>query len=235
MDFAINRSDHIFILTGAGISAESGLKTFRDSGGLWEKHRIEDVATPEAFEADPEKVWRFYSERRCQLKSALANDAHIAISDFQKVHPNVHLITQNVDTLHESAGSRDVIHMHGRLDTSVCTGCKRKTIGLNQTDGVPKCSVCGGMMRPDIVWFGEIPHHLDIIEEFLSTCALFIGIGTSGSVYPAAMFVNIAKHYGAKTVFINLEEFPSSSIDLFIKGEAGRLVRKFLFEELKIK
>ncbi|MDO4776536.1 MAG: NAD-dependent deacylase [Cardiobacteriaceae bacterium] len=197
------------ILTGAGISQESGIRTFRASDGLWEDHRIEDVATPEAFARNPALVHRFYNARRAQLFSGSVheNAAHLALARLQRALPGeVMLVTQNVDDLHERAGS-DVLHMHGELGKLFCLHCD----ALLQTQGdcfpetpCPHCGKSGGL-RPDIVWFGEMPYHMDCIDRALREAELFVAIGTSGQVYPAAGFVHLAKAAGAKTVEINLE------------------------------
>ncbi len=228
MKFSIGRDDTVFILTGAGISAESGLSTFRDSGGLWDRYRVEDVATPEAFQKDPELVWEFYSKRRKELKNVYPNKAHISIADFQKKYPKTYLVTQNVDNLHERAGSTNVIHMHGSLTRIRCTRCNYLEEHLEDIVGIPKCKECGNILRPDVVWFGEIPYFLNQIYELLSKTKLFIGIGTSGQVYPAAAFVSIAKNFKAKTVFLNKEKIYNEDIDVFIEGNASITVEKFL-------
>lgn len=200
----------IVVLTGAGISAESGLATFRGPDGLWEGHRVEDVATPEAFARDPELVHRFYDARRRQLRdpSIRPNAAHLALAELEeRWHGEVLVITQNVDNLHERAGTANLIHMHGQLDRARCTACGWS--GSWEVDLSPRhaCLACGatGRLRPDIVWFGELPHALDEIEDALDSCDLFIAIGTSGNVYPAAGFVEMVRGAGlAHTVEINL-------------------------------
>lgn len=202
----INRGTSIVILTGAGISAESGLPTFRDKDGLWEGHRFEDVATPEAFLRNPELVHRFYNLRRAALKTVSPNAAHLALGRLQQEFPGrVTLITQNVDDLHERAGSTGVIHMHGELRKSVCTRCDRRVEWDGDLQTGTPCPDCGrsGGMRPDIVWFGEIPHHMERIESAVETADVFAAIGTSGHVYPAAGFVSLAKLAGAQTIEIN--------------------------------
>jgi len=200
----------IVVLTGAGISAESGLKTFRDNNGLWENHSIDEIATPEAYHRNPERVHRFYNQRRLQLKEPdlHPNNAHFALSEFQKwFSGNFTIITQNVDNLHERSGSDNVIHMHGELFKIVCTASGKRFNCDEAIDPYTLCDCCGliGTLRPDIVWFGEVPKSMDLIESMLAGCDLFISIGTSGTVYPAAGFKQVAKAYGAKTVEINLE------------------------------
>lgn len=201
----INR---IVILTGAGISAESGLATFRDSDGLWEKHDPMEIATPEAFERDPELVYRFYNARRRQLATVEANAAHAALARLQsEFDGDVFLVTQNVDDLHERGGSAQVCHMHGQLNTVLCANCKSSMAASADYDAATKCHDCGvaGGLRPDVVWFGEIPYHMEEIELRLSDCDLFIAVGTSGVVYPAAGFVQRALANGALTVEVNKE------------------------------
>ena len=201
----INR---IVILTGAGISAESGLATFRDSDGLWEKHDPMEIATPEAFERDPELVYRFYNARRKQLATVEANTAHVALAHLQREFDgDVFLVTQNVDDLHERGGSAQVCHMHGQLNTVLCAKCKSSMDASADYDARTKCQDCGavGGLRPDVVWFGEIPYHMEEIELRLSDCDLFIAVGTSGVVYPAAGFVQRALASGAMTVEVNKE------------------------------
>lgn len=200
----------IVILTGAGISAESGIRTFRDSGGLWEDHRVEDVATPEAFQRDPALVHRFYNLRRQQLLSdeVAPNAAHRALARLEEAFPGeVLVVTQNIDDLHERGGSGNVIHMHGELLTSWCRACDGRMETLGDVDGDSDCPLCDapGRMRPNIVWFGEIPYDMDRIEEALTGCEVFAAIGTSGNVYPAAGFVRFAHAVGAHTVELNLE------------------------------
>ena len=182
----------IVILTGAGISAESGLATFRGAGGLWAGHPIEDVATPEGFARDPELVHRFYNERRAQLAEVQPNRAHQALVELERAWPgDFLLVTQNVDDLHERAGSRKLIHMHGELAKVRCRGCARVFPWTGPTGEASQCPACGraGALRPHIVWFGEIPFELDRIGAALERCAIFLAIGTSGNVYPAAGFV----------------------------------------------
>lgn len=215
----------IVVLTGAGVSAESGIRTFRASDGLWEEHKVEDVATPEAFVRDPQLVYRFYNQRRAQLLSAdiAPNKAHIALAEFsnQSGH-SVTLVTQNIDNLHERAGSKDVIHMHGELLKARCVATGQRFKVEGDFDGEDHCRCCKPEqpIRPDIVWFGEMPFHMDKIETALSSADLFISLGTSGNVYPAAGFVSVAKQYGAKTVEVNLE--PSSTNALFDEHHYGK-------------
>lgn len=231
--------ESIVILTGAGISAESGIRTFRAADGLWEDHRVEDVATPEAFQVDPDLVHKFYNERRQQLLSAdiAPNPAHIALARLEKEFPGkVLLITQNIDNLHERGGSDNLIHMHGEL---LNLRCKKsgKTHRIEQDCHTQdRCVCCNapGNLRPDIVWFGEMPMQMDRIYAELESCDLFLSIGTSGNVYPAAGFVEIANQSGALTVELNLE--PSNVGTAFghhVYGEASRVVPEFVDDILQ--
>jgi NAD-dependent deacetylase len=200
--------NRIVILTGAGVSAESGLATFRDSDGLWEQHDPMDIATPEAFERDPALVYRFYNARRKQLQGVIPNEAHRALARLQiEFSGDVFLVTQNVDDLHERGGSAQVCHMHGQLDSVLCRTCGVTFTVYDDYDGNSTCPLCGsiGKLRPDIVWFGEIPYHMDDIGQRLQRCDLFVAVGTSGVVYPAAGFVREALLAGAMAVEINRE------------------------------
>lgn len=200
---------HIVILTGAGISAESGIRTFRAADGLWEDHRIEDVATPQAFTQDPALVHRFYNMRRAQLQEPAIqpNPAHIALARLEHEYVGeVLLVTQNVDDLHERAGSINLVHMHGELLSILCTrsGQRFRLAGELSTNSICDCCGKAGSLRPDIVWFGEMPYQMDRINAALENCSLFLSIGTSGHVYPAAGFVQRARMAGAHTMEINL-------------------------------
>ena len=222
---------HIFILTGAGISAESGLKTFRDNDGLWETHRVEDVATPEAFARDSDMVHRFYNQRRAALNEAQPNAAHHALGRLQTrlrgSGGRLTLVTQNVDDLHERGGATDVIHMHGELKGGLCAACDfRWDVQDDLTPGsaCPACQTVGGP-RPDIVWFGEMPYHMDRIERALQRSDLFVSIGTSGAVYPAAGFVQGARSLGIPTLELNMEpSLGSRYFDEARHGPAGTIV-----------
>lgn len=195
----------IVILTGAGVSAESGLGTFRDKDGLWTKVDLREVATPEGFARDPDKVHAFYNMRRRNARAAEPNAAHVALTRLQKFHDGqVVIITQNVDRLHAAAGA-DALHMHGRHDQAWCTSCDMRWDAPEEMNTDDPCPRCGeATVRPDIVWFGEMPYHLDEISRHLATADLFAAIGTSGQVYPAAGFVAEARRHGAHTVEINL-------------------------------
>lgn len=214
-------SDRIVILTGAGISAESGLGTFRDEGGLWAQHRIEDVATPEGFARDPALVHEFYNARRAQAAAAEPNAAHKALAGLEKDHAGeVLIVTQNVDGLHEAAGARNVLHMHGELSRALCHACAHRWVAppaMHPDDPCPACKAPA--TRPDVVWFGEIPYHMEEIEDALARATLFAAIGTSGNVYPAAGFVAAARQYGIPTIEFNLD--PSKTSPLFDKRHLG--------------
>lgn len=200
--------DRIVILTGAGISAESGVATFRDADGLWENHDPMEIATPEAFARNPGLVYRFYNARRNQLSDVHPNAAHESLARLQRDFPGeVFLVTQNVDDLHERGGSEQVCHMHGELHSVLCTGCRGIAVAAEDYDSESICPDCGasGSLRPDIVWFGEMPYHMAEIEARLADCELFVAIGTSGVVYPAAGFVQQALMQGALTVEVNKE------------------------------
>ncbi len=205
----------IVILTGAGISAESGLGTFRAEGGLWAEHRIEDVATPEGFARNPKLVVDFYNARRAQAAEAEPNAGHLALSRLEKDFAGeVVLVTQNVDDLHEKAGSRRVMHMHGALKGALCGRCEHRweaPLVMAPGDSCPQCTQPAA--RPDIVWFGEMPYDMEQIYEHLSEADLFVSIGTSGNVYPAAGFVSEARRHGARCMEFNLE--PSAVGGLF--------------------
>lgn len=203
---------NIVILTGAGISAESGIQTFRASDGLWENHKIEDVATPEGFNANPDLVHAFYNKRRAQLLSDAVkeNTAHLALGQLQASAHNVTLVTQNIDDLHERGGATDVIHMHGELLKMRCKVTQQVfdiDTAAADFDVDSRCECCqvAGNLRPHIVWFGEMPFAMERIEQALFNADLFVSIGTSGNVYPAAGFVQLAKNVGAKTLEVNLE------------------------------
>ena len=229
---------NIVILTGSGISAESGLKTFRGGGGLWEGHRVEDVATPEAYERDPKMVQNFYNMRRQQLKTAEPNAAHKALAELEnKWNGDFLLVTQNVDDLHERGGSKKILHMHGELKKARCTNTEQVFDWETDIEENTNCPCCkkSGTLRPHIVWFGEMPLDMDLIYSKLHDCDLFISIGTSGVVYPAAGFVQEVRMRGqAHTVEINLE--PSAGYSIFeetIYGPATKTVPEFVEKLLK--
>lgn len=206
----LTAEDRLFVLTGAGISAESGLATFRGSGGLWNGHRVEEVATPEAWMANPELVWRFYSMRRRDAMAAAPNAAHYALAAVEKqLGDRFYLCTQNVDDLHERAGSRRLHHMHGTLFASRCVRCNQPFDDRSlyeSADTLPVCADCGHAVRPHIVWFGEMPLDMDGIYRQLDRATILLVVGTSGSVYPAAGFVQIARRNGVRTLYIGPEK-----------------------------
>lgn len=209
--------ERIVILSGAGLSAESGLGTFRDAGGLWSQYDLADVATPEGYVADPAKVLGFYNARRANMRDSAPNAAHRALAHLSE-QPGVTLVTQNIDNLLEQAGARDVIHMHGELARAMCHACEARWDAptVQETDHTcPRCQTAA--CRPDVVWFGEIPYHMPRIENALVEADLFVSIGTSGQVYPAAGFVEMARATGARTLELNLE----SSGGMFDEVRAG--------------
>ena len=227
-------SRNIVILTGAGISQESGLDTFRDAGGIWTKYNLEDVATPEAFNKDPSLVYEFYNLRYESLleDSVAPNAAHEALAKLEKEwHGKVSIITQNVDNLHERAGSNNVIHMHGELSKATCTSCSHiydRPNKLSAASSCPKCNTVGGQ-RPQVVWFGEVPLHMEKIETLLNECHLFLSIGTSGTVYPAAGFVMHVKQLAkARTIELNMEPSNTPYFDECIHGPASKVVPKYI-------
>lgn len=227
---------NIVILTGAGISAESGVATFRGPDGLWEGHRVEDVATPEAFAREPALVQAFYDARRAKLTSVEPNAAHRALARLDAEWPgDLLIVTQNVDDLHERAGAERVLHMHGELRSAWCLACDGRSRWEAPLGDGPACPACGaeGRMRPDIVWFGEMPYEMERIEAALMEADLFVSIGTSGAVYPAAGYVQTARYRGAQTLEMNLE--PSQGSFFFHEsriGRAGALVPEWVEEML---
>ncbi len=225
---SLNPSDLVFILTGAGVSAESGIPTFRDAGGIWQNYRIEEVASPYAWRRDPRLVWDFYSMRRRVAAAARPNAGHLALAALElALHGRLFLCTQNVDNLHEQAGSRRVLHMHGELFKSRCDSCDKPPfddLNLYQSPSeLPLCT-CGSTIRPHICWFGETPFHLDRIFEALRDCTVFLAIGTSGTVEPAASFVShVASH--VRTFYVGPEAPANHDIfnDCFL-GNSGELL-----------
>lgn len=235
----VSQHRRIVVLTGAGISAESGIRTFRASDGLWEEHRIEDVASPEGFRRNPALVQRFYNLRRRQLQEpAIApNAAHIALADFEKSFGgDFLLVTQNIDDLHERAGSQNLVHMHGELLKARCVISEQLWEQRDDITPTTRCRCCDrtGTLRPHVVWFGEMPLQMDQIYDALTRCDLFISIGTSGNVYPAAGFVMQANRAGAQTIELNLE--PSQTRSAFnqaIHGPATDVVPAFLASRIE--
>ena len=230
----VRRGDRVFVLTGAGTSAESGVPTFRDADGLWENHRVEDVATPEGFARDPRLVWRFYAERRAQVAKVQPNPAHLALARLeQALGDGLFLCTQNVDPLHERGGSRRVHHMHGELCKTRCQGCARPAFDdPGGPAGVPACDRCGGRLRPAVVWFGEIPLGLPEIFAALEGCDLFVTVGSSGAVHPAAALVSHLRNVPspltgrfARAVYVGLERPANAhAFDECRLGKAGELL-----------
>ncbi len=231
---SVAASDRVFVLTGAGISAESGLPTFRASDGLWAGYNVEEICTPEALRRNPALVWEFYSKRRADCAKAAANPAHIALAELEaqlesREGGRFFLCTQNVDDLHERAGSENLIHMHGELAKSRCEReCGRPPIEDHAVYAnlyeVASCP-CGGRLRPHIVFFGEIPLEMPRIEREISACTLMLVVGTSGSVYPAANFVQWARQAGARTVYIGPEPpLNASAFTHVVEGKAGQVL-----------
>lgn len=225
---------NILILTGAGISAESGLATFRSSNGLWNNHKVDDVASIEGFERNPALVHEFYNNMKPKIYQAPINKAHEAITRLQKEYPaETNIITQNIDTLHEKAQNINVYHIHGQINQAVCQNCWQVIDAWEDIDTETTCPHCNisGMMKPNIVFFGENLLCMDKVEELLRKCDLFISIGTSGVVYPAAGFVQTAKYYGADTIEFTLEPTANNYLfDKHIYGKAGNTFPKFVDE-----
>ena len=225
----------IVVLTGAGISAESGIDTFRSAGGLWEQHKVEDVATPEGFARDPDLVLGFYDMRRAALSKVQPNAAHRALAKLEaEFSGELLLVTQNVDDLHERGGSNHVLHMHGELKSALCTSCEMRSPWDAPMSDRPKCPICKApSLRPDVVWFGEMPYQMERIYTAIRECDLFVSIGTSGAVYPAAGFVRDAKDCGAGTLELNLEASEGSAwFNESRLGKASELVPAWVDEVL---
>ncbi len=223
----------IVILTGAGISAESGLGTFRDLGGIWQQVRLEEVATPEAFARDPAYVQQFYNARRAQAGAVEPNAAHLALGELQRaLGDGLMLVTQNVDDLHERGGAK-AVHMHGSLFSALCAACGARHPWAGDLGNGEMCAACGQpALRPDVVWFGEMPHHMAEIEEALGVATLFVSIGTSGQVYPAAGFAQLARKAGAETLELNLEA-TGGPFDRVETGLASEIVPTFVASVIK--
>ena len=230
---AIDDQTHLLVLTGAGVSAESGIPTFRDAGGLWEQHRVEDVASPEGFDADPALVWRFYAERRRRARACLPNPGHEALARVEAALGDRFLLaTQNVDGLHRRAGSSRLVELHGNLYTTRCADCARAPFS-DETEPAapPRCESCGGRLRPHIVWFGEMLDADDLfrVKRFMRTAErgrfVFLACGTSGAVYPAAGLVDDARAHGADTWLCNLEPPENASrFEHFVSGKSGEVL-----------
>ncbi len=227
---------NIVILTGAGVSAESGIDTFRSAGGLWEQHRVEDVATPEAFARDPDLVLRFYDMRRKRIQEARPNAAHHALAKLDaEWKGRLLIVTQNVDDLHERAGAKRLLHMHGEHLNAWCLACDARPEWRGTLSERPACPACGvtGQLRPDIVWFGEMPYRMEEIYAALNRADLFVSIGTSGAVYPAAGFVREAREQGVRTLELNLERSHGSHFfDEARYGAASEIVPAWVDELL---
>lgn len=222
---------NIVILTGAGVSAESGVATFRGPGGLWEGHRVEDVCTPEALAHDPVLVHRFYDERRAKLATVVPNAAHHALARLDAQWPGeLLLVTQNVDDLHERAGSKRLIHMHGELNSALCAECDARAAWTDSLPPRTRCAICAApSLRPDIVFFGEMPYRMEAIDAAIARADLFVSIGTSGAVYPAAGFVRTARYHGADTLELNLDRSEGSAwFGESRLGPAGTLVPEWV-------
>lgn len=233
----LRRYQSIVVLTGAGLSAESGLATFRDSGGIWAQYDYKDVATPEGFQRNPNLVYEFYNMRRREGSTAQPNEAHRALARLERdFGGDLLIVTQNIDTLHEAAGTRNLVHMHGDMATVQCSHCDARlpwTEDLTAELSCPECELIGGL-RPNVVWFGEMPHDMEKIADAVSRCDLFVSVGTSGNVYPAAGFVAAALEAGAHTVELNLE--PSDTVSYFAEarhGPATQVVPAFVEELLR--
>jgi len=222
----------IVILTGAGISAESGISTFRDPEGIWSKVDYREVATPQGFAANPARVHAFYNWRRKNVRTVEPNAAHFALAKLEREFAgDFLLVTQNVDSLHERAGSKKLIHMHGQHNQALCNACGERSAWENEMSLASRCPACEdvGHMRPDVVWFGEMPYQMERISAALAACDLFVSIGTSGNVYPAGGFVREAHATGARTIELNLE--PSVGAVHFDEAEHGpatKIVPKFV-------
>ncbi|MGH2574247.1 MAG: SIR2 family NAD-dependent protein deacylase [Ignavibacteria bacterium] len=226
------KANVVSVLTGAGISAESGVPTFRDPGGIWEKYRPEELANFEAFLSNPDFVWSWYQHRREIMQSVNPNSGHFAIAEMESLFPEFNLITQNIDNLHRRAGSKKVTELHGNIERNYCTGCRKfyNDISFNQKT-VLKCE-CGGLIRPDVVWFGEIlPFDaLNYAEDCARKSDVFFTIGTSAEVYPAASLPLIAKHCGAYVVEINVKPTSISyDVDEVIEGKSGEVLKELKF------
>jgi NAD-dependent deacetylase len=239
----LSSQDHLFVLTGAGVSAESGLPTFRGANGLWRGYRVEDVATPEAFAADPALVWQFYSERRERHQTVQPNPAHLALAELERgLGDRFFLCTQNVDSLHEQGGSKRVVHMHGRIMQSRCSSVRCMSKPFDDTNSyrtreeILRCLTCGAMIRPHICWFGEVPFEMDLILHQLSEATVLLTVGTSGVVEPAASFVRMARRNRARTIYVGPEE-PSNSgfFDAVMLGKAGEVLPELVCEMGEVK
>ena len=225
----------IVILPGAGIPAESGLGTFRDVDGLWTKYDLNDVATPEGFARDPALVHAFYNARRANCLGAVPNAAHEALARLEAARPGaVRIVTQNIDDLHERAGSQAVWHMHGEILRAKCQDCGHRWVAAVETAPQDPCPACQQpATRPDVVWFGEVPYFLNAIDDVMQSAELFVSIGTSGNVYPAAGFVQMARQLGVETLELNLEPSDGAAqFDAARNGPASEIVPQWVDEML---
>ena len=225
---ALKKARKVFVITGAGVSAESGIPTFRGKDGLWRNYNATQLATPEAFGSDPVLVWRWYLWRRSIIADAKPNSAHRVLAEWERLFPEFLIATQNVDRLHQSAGSKKVVEIHGNIWEVRCTKTGRvyspEEIEIRD-DELPPKSPAGGLLRPNVVWFGEIPYFLNEIDEIIKKADYFLVVGTSGVVYPAAQFLYIAKMRGAKTIGVNLEAPENKQfIDEFHQGKSGEIL-----------
>lgn len=227
---------NIVILTGAGISAESGIPTFRATGGLWENHRVDDVATPAGFKKNPELVHRFYNERRAEMQAVQPNAAHEALARLEQGWRDggFLLVTQNIDDLHERGGSKRPAHMHGEINRIKCVSCVHEETTTAPTSVNTACAKCSLPMRPDVVWFGEMPYHLDVIEQVLERTDVFISIGTSGQVMPASMFATVVKtaNPNARIIEVNPNPTLDPAFNVVIKDAASTAIPKLVDELL---
>jgi NAD-dependent deacetylase len=230
---ALRSADRVAVLTGAGVSAESGVPTFRGAGGLWEGHRVEDVATPEAFARDPALVWRFYNLRRAALRSVAPNPGHRALAalEHRVGSDRFTLVTQNIDGLHRAAGSQHVLEIHGSLARVRCTGCERVTDrGTEELPALPRCPECDSLLRPDVVWFHEMlpPDIWGAAVEATAQCSCFLVVGTSAVVYPAAGLIGMANGVGATVIEVNLEPTGAASGAIGLYGASGVLLPQLM-------
>jgi NAD-dependent deacetylase len=230
----IKRADHIVFFSGAGISAESGIDTFRGKDGIWNKFKPEELANFNAFMKNPDMVWKWYQYRRDIVRHALPNAGHLAIAEFQRYIPKITVITQNIDNLHKLAGSKNIFELHGNIERNYCIVCKTFYNEIEKRVEIPKCK-CGGLIRPDVVWFGEyLPEdQFEGAEIAASDCDLFFVVGTSAVVYPAASLIYTAKHSGSFIIEVNIEETEISSVtNKFLQGKAGKILPEIL-EKIK--
>lgn len=231
----LSRAKKVSVLTGAGVSAESGVPTFRDPGGIWEKFKPEQLANFEAFITDPDFVWHWYQQRRRIMREVKPNDGHFVLAEMEKIFPSFHLITQNIDNLHYRAGSRNILELHGNIERNYCINCRKYYNQVSVEEKKVLICSCGGLIRPDVVWFGEmLPYEILMkAEECAASSDVFFSIGTSAEVYPAATLPLIAKQSGAYVAEINIKQTViTDDLDEFICGKSGIILRQLL-ERLK--